>query len=125
MREIGIKWTGMSFMATLPLPPISNHRLIPVVIKGKPRLIKSKVNDGYHTDLKKLRNPHKPFEKPCMIEIVFYRQRRSGDIDGRIKTLFDALKGIMFDDDVLIEEMRVWNKHDKDDPRVEVLCTEL
>ena len=123
MKPISLKYLAINqtFSATLPLPPTSNHRLFP--ING--RLVKAKANRNYQKDIASLKSNFKPFIKPVGIEIVFYRPRLAGDIDGRIKTLFDALSGIIYEDDGQIEYMSVWNKKDKDDPRVELVAYEL
>lgn len=121
MKPVGIKFISERFEATLPLPPTSNHRLIP--ING--RLVKASPNRNYGKDIAKLGIGKKPLQKPLGMEIVFYRKMSRGDIDGRLKTLFDALSGVIYKDDGQIEEIHVWNKKDAEDPRVELICYEL
>lgn len=115
--QIKISWHGSYFLATLPLPPISNHRLIPV----DGRIVLAKGSRRYINDIKKLRTA-KPLEGDVYIGIVFFRQRNQGDIDGRLKSLFDALAGVMFLDDKQVVRMHVKNCTDSSDPRVEVEC---
>lgn len=118
---IGIKLTNKRYHAILPLPPTSNQRL--AVING--RLIKASKNRNYQKDIAKIGMGCKPFKERVGMEIVFYRPRLSGDIDGRLKTLFDSLSGILYVDDGQIDEIHVYNKKDKDNPRVELICHEL
>lgn len=120
-EEMQITFKDNRFSAILPLPPISNNRLIPV----RGRLILAKPNRNYHKDIQKLGMGKKPFQKPVCMEIVFYRKMARGDIDGRLKSLFDSLKGIMYLDDGQIDEMHVFNKKDAANPRVEIICYEL
>jgi len=123
MKPVGITFlpSTKSYQATLPLPPTSNQRL--AIVNG--RLIKASKNRQFGKDIGKIGMGKKPFKNAVGMEIVFYRPRLAGDIDGRLKSLFDALTGILYDDDSQIEEMHVWNKKDKDDPRVELTVYEL
>lgn len=55
----------------------------------------------------------------------FYRPRKSGDLDNRIKILFDALQGNCFNDDKQIAEIHAYRFDDKQNPRVEVEIREV
>lgn len=55
----------------------------------------------------------------------FYRPRKSGDLDNRIKILLDALQNILFEDDKQITEIHAYRFEDKFKPRVEVEILEL
>lgn len=121
MKQTEIKFVAQRFNAVLPLPPTSNQRL--AIVNG--RLIKAAKNRNYQKDIAKIGTGCKPFKKAVAMEIVFFRQRLAGDIDGRLKTLFDSLSGILYDDDRQIDEIHVYNRKDKDDPRVELICYEI
>ena len=54
------------------------------------------------------------------VQIDIYRPRRSGDLDGRIKGLLDALNGWAWVDDSQIVQIVARRFDDKDNPRAEV-----
>ena len=62
-----------------------------------------------------------PFAVPLTVEITFhFGTRRKHDIDNFTKLVLDALTGIVWKDDVLIEELRLQKGYDKERPRVEL-----
>lgn len=65
-----------------------------------------------------------PLEGPVAVSITWYRRRRSGDLDNRIKVVLDVLKGLAYLDDKQVVELHAWRYDDKADPRVDVLVTE-
>ena len=64
-----------------------------------------------------------PFTDEVCIDVKLFRPRKSGDIDNRIKVLFDAFNGVVYDDDKLIKKCQVERFEDKDNPRAEVIIT--
>lgn len=58
-------------------------------------------------------------ERLC-INVTFYRPIKRGDLDNRLKVLFDALQGYVFVDDSQIVEIHAYLRDDKQKPRVEV-----
>jgi Holliday junction resolvase RusA-like endonuclease len=70
---------------------------------------------------KKLR----PTEAKVSVELRFFRPRKAGDLDNRIKGLLDALIGVAWDDDDQVVEIHAYRADDKEQPRVEVVVTEL
>jgi Holliday junction resolvase RusA-like endonuclease len=61
-----------------------------------------------------------PKDVELAVRVVLFRPRRIGDIDGPIKTLFDALNGRVWVDDSQITDLHVTRRDDKANPRVEV-----
>lgn len=61
-----------------------------------------------------------PLEGELVVHLVLYRPRRVGDIDNRIKPVFDSLNGVAWVDDSQICHLEVDRFDDKLDPRVEV-----
>lgn len=57
---------------------------------------------------------------PIEVHLYFYRPRRSGDLDNRIKVVFDALNGIAWHDDKQVCVLKAWRFDDKDNPRAVV-----
>lgn len=67
----------------------------------------------------------KLFEKPISVVVHFYYpDRRSNDIDNK-KLLFDALTGIVWKDDRLIDEDHAYRHFGYPEPRVEIEVSEL
>lgn len=66
-----------------------------------------------------------PLKGDLQLTARFYRPRKSGDLDNRIKILFDALQGNCFDDDKQIVEIHAYRYEDKANPRVEVEIREV
>jgi Holliday junction resolvase RusA-like endonuclease len=49
----------------------------------------------------------KPIKGPVALSLMWFRQKRQGDLTNRIKSLEDAIKGTMFDDDKEVTAIRV------------------
>jgi len=62
----------------------------------------------------------RPEGGPVCVQLIFYRPRRSGDLDNRIKQCLDALQGYVFVDDAQVVELHAYLCDDKHAPRVEV-----
>lgn len=55
------------------------------------------------------------------VSMTWWRARRSGDVDGRIKAALDLLRGIAYDDDAQVADLRIVRKDDAAQPaRLEV-----
>lgn len=62
-----------------------------------------------------------PLSVPLALNIMFYYgDNRKRDIDAYIKILLDAMEGVVYENDVLIEEMHVFKSVDKEEPRTVV-----
>lgn len=66
-----------------------------------------------------------PFAGPVRLTMRFYRPRKAGDLDNRLKVALDALNGIAFVDDAQVIELHVYRYDDKANPRVEVEIQEI
>ena len=67
------------------------------------------------------------FMKPGVrvaVTLKWYRGRKSGDLDNRIKQLLDSLRGIIFADDSQVIELHCFRYDDKDFPRVELTVSQ-
>lgn len=64
----------------------------------------------------------KPPEKGAlsMVAVIYYGDKRKRDWDNGNKILFDALTGIVYEDDSQIEQMTLVKRYDKENPRVEI-----
>lgn len=54
------------------------------------------------------------------VSLKVFRPQRSGDLDNKLKCLFDAMKGVTYADDKQIVELHAFRFEDKHNPRVEV-----
>lgn len=61
-----------------------------------------------------------PVHGPLRVTLHFYRPRRAGDLDNRIKVGIDALNGLAWADDAQIVELHCYRRDDKKNPRMEV-----
>ncbi len=57
---------------------------------------------------------------PLTVSVSWYRGRRSGDLDGRLKVLLDALQGTVYENDSQIVQLHAFRYEDKAHPRMEV-----
>lgn len=104
----------------LPYPPSANRYWRNV----NGRMVKSAEARAYKTDvvyhfLTQMRG-QKPLESDVYVTLNFYRPRRRGDLDNRIKVTLDSLQGLAFKDDSQISVIHAARFEDKNDPRVEV-----
>lgn len=56
-----------------------------------------------------------------VLRLVWYRKRKAGDLDNRLKQALDAIQGHLYLDDSQIAEIRFRREYDKKVPRLEVL----
>lgn len=60
---------------------------------------------------------------PLAVSINLYRPRKTGDIDGPLKCLLDAMQDVVYINDSQITQLHVWRHDDKKNPRAEVTIT--
>jgi crossover junction endodeoxyribonuclease RusA len=106
---------------TLPEPPSSNRywRVFRghAVTSAEARAYKKRVAVMLHAKVR-------PPTGPVSVTVSWYRSRKSGDLDNRLKVTLDALKGIAFRDDKQVTVLHAYRFDDKKNPRVEVTVTE-
>lgn len=54
---------------------------------------------------------------------VFFRSKKTSDLDNVLKATFDSLTGILWKDDRQIVEIHAYKKQDKINPRVELIIS--
>ena len=99
---------------SLPEPPSANRYW--KVWRG--RAVKSKEARAYAELVKYLAIQQRvkaPIHGDVEVTVKWYRQRRAGDLDNRIKILLDAMKGIAFVDDKQIRRIHA-ERFDKVEP---------
>lgn len=89
----------------LPLPPTLNQYYRAKVIKGKPIIYKS--DKGYFDKVACLVSKS-PTNKRLKIAVtVHFSDKRTQDIDNRLKALLDALNGRIWADDSQIDKIEI------------------
>lgn len=108
----------------LPFPPSVNHMY---VRRGKGRLALSDEARAFRELVALIARPciDSPLEGSLAVTITLYRPRRRGDIDNTTKATLDALNGIVWHDDKQIDELHIYRKLDREDPRAEVTIEQL
>jgi len=119
----GKPWEG-SLRLVLPPPPSVNAWKVPLKIGGSVRVVKSREFRTYERAVQAaFAQQHRgvgPREGPLGVTVHWYRARRTGDLDGRLKSLCDALNALAWQDDAQIQEIHAFRHDDKANPRVEV-----
>lgn len=109
---------------TLPEPPSSNRYWRNV----NGRMVLSKDAKTYRATvaIACLRARIKaPFTGSVAVSLWWFRGRKSGDLDNRIKQALDALQGTVVADDSQVCELHCYRDDDKGNPRLEVRISPL
>ena len=102
---------------TLPVPPSANrywrvwHNRIVVTDEAQ----------AYKQEIKYLLSQAVPMKGLVAVNFSVYRPRMKGDLDNYNKIMFDALQGLVYENDNQIVEIHSFRKDDKHNPRVELL----
>jgi crossover junction endodeoxyribonuclease RusA len=64
---------------------------------------------------------HQPFDGPVKLTLDWYRARRMGDLDNRLKVTLDALRGVLYHDDKQVVEIVARRHESPKDGRLVVL----
>ena len=107
---------------TLPFPPSSNRYWRSIVNNGRLRVLKSKEAREFReacfwaakAKVKRM------LEGPVALSLMVYFPDRRGDLDNRVKQLFDGLQGAVYANDSQIMHYEVTRKFDKENPSVAV-----
>jgi crossover junction endodeoxyribonuclease RusA len=111
-----------SVTVTLPVPGSANTNWR----MGNGRMYKAASSRSYRALVapicrKALRTP---FTKPVSVQVIWYRARKSGDLDNRLKVLLDSIQGMLYTDDSLIYYIEAERRDDPDHPRMVVIVEE-
>lgn len=106
---------------TLPLPPSSNRYWRTVVTKkGKALIFVSEEATRYKAQVARLSGCPTLIRSEVAVTLRVFRAQRSGDLDNKLKVLFDSLQGVIYANDSQIVEIHAFRFEDKKNPRVEV-----
>lgn len=61
-----------------------------------------------------------PLCSNCAVTLHWFRGRKSGDLDNRIKIVLDSLQGTAYQSDSQVVELHAYRSDDKANPRVEI-----
>lgn len=109
-----------SIKLTLPTPPSANRYWRTVVSKGRAMTFVSPEAKEYKRQVAIIASARELIYSEIAVTVRFYRALRSGDLDNRLKCLFDALRQVVYADDKQIVEIHAFRFDDKANPRVEV-----
>lgn len=113
--------TSDTITFTLPVPPSSNRYWRTVVTKaGKALIFVSKEAETYKAQVARLSGCPRLIRSEVAVTLRVFRPQRSGDLDNKLKVLFDALQGVVYYNDSQIVEIHAFRFEDKKNPRVEV-----
>jgi len=109
---------------SLPVPPSANRYWR----TWRGRTVISTEAKGYKAAAKLLAHQQgaRPITGDVKLTITWFRARKSGDVDNRVKVLADCLQGIAYHDDKQIAELHI-RRHDTDSrhPRIDVVVQPL
>jgi len=116
----------------LPVPPIANKYWRSITINGQARVVLSKEARLYKRDVSRLLAGYQPILGAVAVTLRWFRERKTGDLDGRIKVLLDSLQcrrdkagklehaGVLENDSQVVE-LHAYRAEDPARPRMEVL----
>lgn len=94
----------------LPYPPTVNH----TYIRGRRgKVFKSAEAMAFFEEVRYKYADLEPLIGDIVLSIDFYRPRKSGDVDNRIKALQDSLQGLAYVNDSQIVELHIRRLDDK------------
>lgn len=121
----------MALTLTLPVPPSSNrywrHVAGRVVLSREARDYRDAVNTRVLLDGRDDRGLVTRYTGPVALSVRWYRARRQGDLDNRMKILADALQaaGVLVSDSQIAELHAYRDDTDARRPRIEVTICPL
>lgn len=109
---------------TLPEAPATNRYYRKwqgrMVVGPVGRAYKAEVSTLCHLAARQTEHLPYPLPRPLAVRIEWHRGRRSGDLDGRLKVLLDAMQGSVYENDSQIVELHAYRYDDKANPRMVV-----
>ena len=100
-------------------PVSANRRLIPA--KGRlvsSVLYRSKLEEWQWEAKSQYRDSPKTGD--VVLDVIIYYPNLKSDLDGSLKLIFDALTGVLYEDDKQITEFTAHKWVDRENPRVEI-----
>ena len=102
---------------TLPVPPRLNKKFI-----SRTFVVSREHRDFKRTVARLVGLEVVPYTCDVSVVVIWYRQRKAGDIDGILKALLDAMQGVVYKNDSQVAHLSVQRSDlEKDNPRVFVM----
>ena len=117
-----LDWDGTTTIE-LPIPPSANRYWRHVTSGGRGLTLISSAGRNYQEavrarcQLYRIRKIH----GPVAVKVVWFREKKTGDLDNRLKPLLDALKHVAFGDDGLVRRIEAEMIDGDRRPRVAVV----
>jgi crossover junction endodeoxyribonuclease RusA len=107
---------GLPFSVRLPVPPSARDywRV------WRNRAVRTKEAEAYRDCVARAVGSRALLQGDVAITVHWYRSARRGDLDNRLKILFDALQGAVYQNDNQVIEIHAYRHEDAGNPRVEV-----
>lgn len=107
---------GEDIWLCLPVAPSLNHRYVSknFVLSQEWRDFKDQVAGIC------LEYGVRPLDGDLAMSIKWYRQRKQGDVDGKLKAVMDALQGYAYANDKQVKKLTIEREEDKESPRMVV-----
>lgn len=107
----------------IPEPPSANRYWRHTARGGRAITYKSAKAKQYQSEVRTraMLAGLQPLNGPVEVHLVWYRKARRGDLDNRLKVIFDALQGAAYVDDSQIVAITARREEDKNNPRVEIV----
>lgn len=67
----------------------------------------------------------RPIKGECVVTFTWFRKRRAGDLDNRVKVILDSLEGACYEWDSQVSEIHAFRKDDAKNPRLEITVVSL
>lgn len=99
---------------TLPVPPSANEYW---GVSGSRMYVTEKAK-AYKQEIKYMLSQAVPMKGFVAVNFSVYRPRMKGDLDNYNKIMFDALQGLVYENDNQIVEIHSFREDDKENPRV-------
>ena len=111
-----------SVTVTLPVPGSANTNWR----MGNGRMYKSAGSRSYRALIEPIcrKALRKPFARPVSVQVIWYRARKSGDLDNRLKVLLDSINGMLYEDDSQIYYIEAERRDDPENPRMVLIVEE-
>ncbi len=106
---------------SIPVPPSVNRYWM----VAHNRVIVTPEARQYKQEIALLLGRYEPLCGTVAVEFTVFRPRRAGDLDNYQKVMFDALNGLLWNDDKQVVEIHGYLADDKNNPRVELLVYEI
>jgi Holliday junction resolvase RusA-like endonuclease len=106
----------------LPAPPSANR----YVRSGRGHLYSPKEVTDYEKSVRAYLTAIRAVPirtTPVRVEFIWYRARRSGDLDNRLKAALDSCAGHLFEDDRQVAQITAMRIDGDERPRVEIRVT--